>query len=321
MPLVTIAIPTYKRSALLKRALGSAISQTYSGDMEILVVENPSEDAIAGQSSAAEECCRSFSDSRIRYVLNANNLGMVGNWNHCFKLSRGRWVVILHDDDWLSPYHIETLMALAAANPDLRLVGCEGVIEREGQEPHVDGRPEMPIKSFRLTPFHFLLGNPFFASGVMLSKATALALGGFDNDWFPTMDHQFWLQCCEEVPCARVQYPLLHYYIGDNASLQPAILLKYIVNDWQQRVRLLERHFSRCRVLKWYSRAKVDREQIFLERLFKTSIDSDELHRLLAGAGWRAIAQNSGWAYFPVRAILEAWSIVFSKRLRRLSIN
>jgi glycosyltransferase len=318
MTLITVAIPTFKRSNLLQRAVRSVLSQTFSGKMEVLVVENPGEETMLGVQTNAERICLELADARVRYVRNASNLGMVGNWNRCLDLAMGRWVVILHDDDWLSPHCLELMLALVDANPELRLVGCDGIIEREGAIAHLDLRPTSPAKSVRLAPFHFLLGNPFFASGVMMAKETAIALGGFDPDWFPTMDHLFWLRFCEAGPCARIQSSLLHYSIGSNASLQPATLVGYILNDWNQRAELLTRHFPRNPLLRWYSRIKVHREHAFLERLFTVQLSSRELAAGLSESGWHPVPAYLRWTYFPIRAVLEVMSILFSERLEGL---
>jgi len=321
MPLVTVAIPTYGRSKVMRRTLLSVLSQTFSGTMEILVVENPSSETIPGVQSDAERFCAELGDTRVRYVRNASNLGMVGNWNRCLELARGRWVIILHDDDWLSPHHVELSLALADAHPELRLVGCEGIIERDGAAIHADVLPTSSVKSFRLAPFHFLLGNPFFAPGVMMEKMTAIDLGGFDANWFPTMDHMLWLRFCEAAPCARIQFPLVHYYIGNNASLQPKMLMTYVLNDWKQRTALLRRHFPRYAILRWYSRIKVHREHAYLEQLFNVRLSSEALEEGLLKTGWRPVPTYLRWTYFPVRTVLEAVSILFSKRLKPLRMH
>jgi glycosyltransferase involved in cell wall biosynthesis len=315
MPVVTIAIPTFNRSALLRRALLSAVSQTFEGEMEILVVENPSTETLSGVPTDAELLCGELADSRIRYIRNAGNLGMVGNWNRCLELAGGRWVVVLHDDDWLSPYHIELSLAMADAHPELRLVGCEGIIEREGTVFRSDLRPTSPVRAFRLSLFHFLLGNPFFAPGVMMDKETANALGGFDPAWFPTMDHLFWLRFCERCPCARIQLPLLHYYIGDNASLQSNVLIGYVLNDWRQRTAFLTRHFPRTAILRWYSRIKVYRERAFVQHLFNMKVNSEGMFEQLAKMGWRPVSPYLRWTYYPIRAALEIISILCAERL------
>lgn len=55
-PLVSIIIPTYNRAELLKRAIESALAQTYK-NIQIIVVDDASEDN-------TPEVVQSFKDSR-----------------------------------------------------------------------------------------------------------------------------------------------------------------------------------------------------------------------------------------------------------------
>lgn len=320
MPCVTIAIPTYKRGVLLQRAVRSALEQTFHGDLEILVVENPSEPPAPGMLTFAETLCLELADPRIRYVRNPANVGMAGNWNRCLELAQSAWVVVLHDDDWLAPRYVEISLALVDSNPALRLVCCYGFIEREGLPEQPDEDIGTSIRSIRLAPIHFLLGNPMPGPGIMMHRETALKLGGFDPGWFPTMDHVLWLRFCETAPCARIQHRLTHYSIGDNASLQPAALIGFIVNDWKQRQELLDHHFPRTPVLHAYSRIKVHREQVFIQNRFSLTISSQALEDRLTEVGWRSFSRTFRWIYFPIRAAIEFVALLTTVRLKALPV-
>lgn len=58
-PKVTVAIPTYNRSRLLKEAMASVLAQDYL-DFRVMVVDNASSDD-------TEQVVRSFADSRVTY--------------------------------------------------------------------------------------------------------------------------------------------------------------------------------------------------------------------------------------------------------------
>ena len=320
MPRVTIAIPTYKRGALLRRAVRSALEQTFHRDMEILVVENPSEPLAPGMLTFAETLCLELADPRIRYVRNSANVGMAGNWNRCLELAQSAWVVILHDDDWLAPRYVEISLALVDSNPALRLVCCYGFIEREGLPEQPDEEIGSLIRSIRLAPIHFLLGNPVPGPGIMMHRETALKLGGFDPGWFPTMDHVLWLRFCETAPCARIQHRLTHYSIGDNVSLKPAMLISFIVNDWKQRQELLDRAFFRNPILQAYSRIKVHRERAFLQNRFRIKIPSQDLEDSLTEVGWRPFSRAFRWVYFPLRVVIEVVSWYQTVRLKAVHV-
>lgn len=315
-PLVTIAIPTFRRADLLRRALQSAVSQAgVEGGMEILVVENP-DDAATSQPSDAERLCASLSDPRLRYVRNDSNLGMVGNWNRCLELARGRWVLILHDDDWLSPHFMRLVLGLLDAHPDLRMVGTSGVLEKgeEGTPPRLRER----LKPYRIELPHFWLGNPYFAPSVVMDRELALQLGGFDEAWYPTMDHVFWMRFCAAAPCARLPEPLVHYYIGANASLKPQMLIRYIVNDFRQRQELMRLTFPKQRWLTWYSRLKPHHERLFLQKFFDLQVPEQQLREALLEVGWRPLPRWLSWIYTPMRLGMELLSILLSKRLTRI---
>ena len=95
-PLVTIAIPTYKRAKYLKEAIDSALNQKDFHDYEVIVVDNDPENEFH-----VEKLISTYPKDKIKYYRNEKNIGMVGNWNRCIELSEGKWVSLLNDDDYL----------------------------------------------------------------------------------------------------------------------------------------------------------------------------------------------------------------------------
>lgn len=305
-PLITIAIPAYQRPDLLERALKSALAQmqlSLSEPIEVLVVEDPPAGGHTEASDRIERLCGAITDARFRYHRNPRNLGL-DNWNRCLQEARGRWIVILHDDDWLEPGFLRRCLDLIAANPELKLVGCRAILEREGEPAKIAWGALARHRPQRVGPFDFLLGNPFFVSGVMMDRRLALELGGFSHDWAPTQDSDCWLRFCEAAPAGHLPTPLVHYFIGQNASLDPEVLTACIVNDFKQRRRILETHYPGNVWLRWHSRLKPYREQAFLAQLFRRPLDTGAVDRALMEAGWRPVARGLRWTYLPLRVVL-----------------
>ena len=48
-----------------------------------------------------------FPGGRGRYFPNEPALGAVANWNWCLWMARGRWVMVLHEDDALYPWYLD----------------------------------------------------------------------------------------------------------------------------------------------------------------------------------------------------------------------
>jgi glycosyltransferase involved in cell wall biosynthesis len=92
-PLLTIAIPTYNRSAELGHTL-SVISPQLSAEVDCVVLNNASTDDTATVAARAAERC-----SFIRVVEHPVNVGGNANFLRCFEHAKGRWVWILPDDD------------------------------------------------------------------------------------------------------------------------------------------------------------------------------------------------------------------------------
>ena len=105
-PAISVCIPTYERYAnVLEQAIESILEQTFA-DFEIVISDNCSSYDIYQRLSK-------YKDGRIRIYKQSENIGMVANFNECIRLSRGRIIKPLCDDDALHP---ECLRYLAAVN-------------------------------------------------------------------------------------------------------------------------------------------------------------------------------------------------------------
>ncbi|MGC8622298.1 MAG: glycosyltransferase family 2 protein [Caldisphaera sp.] len=104
LPLVTIGIPTYNRSKYLKEALESALNQTYP-NIEIIVSDNASTD------DTQEMMKQYISNPKVKYFRQKENIGVPGNWNTCLNIARGKYFLLLSDDDILEKEAIEVLVS------------------------------------------------------------------------------------------------------------------------------------------------------------------------------------------------------------------
>jgi glycosyltransferase involved in cell wall biosynthesis len=115
-PYVSVAIPAYRRPRLLREAVRSALSQASSPSYEVVVVDDDPEPGIL-------DVVRNFPVDRLIVYQNPKNLGLWGNMNRCLELSRGEWVLFLHNDDLLLPGALEAFTRLISLNRSGQ-VGC-----------------------------------------------------------------------------------------------------------------------------------------------------------------------------------------------------
>ncbi|BBD68417.1 glycosyl transferase family protein [Nostoc commune NIES-4072] len=118
--LVSVIIPTYNRPEYLKQAIASAVKQSYQ-NIEIIVSDNCSPEN-------PQELVASFGDSRIRFWRHQQNVGMIANQQHGFKMARGKYVASLHDDDIWNEDFLAKLVPPLEANSELILAFCDQYI-------------------------------------------------------------------------------------------------------------------------------------------------------------------------------------------------
>jgi glycosyltransferase involved in cell wall biosynthesis len=116
-PIVSVCIPTYNGSQFLHECIDSILSQTFH-DFQLLIVDDRSFDNTV---DIAKEYAAK--DSRIKVVVNSQNLGLVGNWNRCLEIAEGEWIKFVFQDDLLAPECIEKmLLATRSGKP---IVYCD----------------------------------------------------------------------------------------------------------------------------------------------------------------------------------------------------
>jgi abequosyltransferase len=119
LPLLTIAIPTYNRSAALDRCLKCITDQVDNSDwrIEILVSDNCSPDNTGEVvSKYIEHGCR------VRYIRNEENMGIDFNVAQCYKEAAGKFAVAFGDDDILLSGGIDLIINTIQENPDCGVI-------------------------------------------------------------------------------------------------------------------------------------------------------------------------------------------------------
>lgn len=126
-PKVSFVVPCYKLAHLLGECVESILSQTYR-EFEVLIMDDCSPDN-------TREVAQSFTDSRVKYIRNQQNLGHLPNYNKGIELARGEYIWLISADDRLRrPYLLERYVRLLEDHPTVGYVFCPGVRLRNGQE-------------------------------------------------------------------------------------------------------------------------------------------------------------------------------------------
>ena len=99
--LLSVAIPAYNRPAWFERALKSVVSTPLAAQQQVEIIV--SDDSTSPDCKAVFEVCMTDWHGPHHYQANVPSLGMAANWNNCIRLASGKYLLILHDDDYLEP--------------------------------------------------------------------------------------------------------------------------------------------------------------------------------------------------------------------------
>ncbi len=97
-PAFTIGIPTFNRAELLDALIPRVLAQSFN-EFELLISDNASTDR-------TEIVVRKYSDPRIKYIRQHQNIGPTANFRAIVESAVGDWVVFHQDDDFLSKHFL-----------------------------------------------------------------------------------------------------------------------------------------------------------------------------------------------------------------------
>ncbi|MCB0837381.1 MAG: glycosyltransferase family 2 protein [Bacteroidetes bacterium] len=203
--LVSVIIPTYKRTTYLKIALDSVLKQTY-GNFEILVVNDfpPMEEEI-------DQLVAEFNDSRIKLIHHEENGGESASRNTALTYVKGEIVALLDDDDIWEPTFLEKHVAKHQERPEVGFVYCGYVRFWDDDVLGKQVRPAVPSPDDMYTAM--LTGKFVMASSSLISikKECFDECGNFDRNLPSFADWDMWVRIAQKYPFAHVEEPLTLY--------------------------------------------------------------------------------------------------------------
>ena len=227
-PLISIAIPTYRRPSLLRDSIESAVNQTLISSIEILIVDNDESSEFSDQ---IVDIVSEFNGVSIKYYRNSENIGMFGNWNRCFELSSSDYVVILNDDDLLHPEFAR--YALENINNASMLVTSHTQFNERSDVNFVATECRLNSQPKKVSLGDILCKNLANGSlGVLFNRKVAIDLGGFPESAFPISDYSFLVKNYMHGKLMVSDANLSYYRWGSNESMKAEVLDGFIVKGY-----------------------------------------------------------------------------------------
>lgn len=179
-PLVSVYIPTYNRSSLVKRAVESVKNQTYK-NIEVIVVDD-------GSGDDTEAIVKSLvgGETAVRFYKNENAKGACGCRNTAIKYAQGEYITGLDDDDEFTPDRIDTFVTFFEKNRYPYI--SSGIVFRGDKGDFIEFDKAGVITLEDLCQSN-VIGNQVFTTTENLRE-----IGGFDNASPAWQDYDTWLR-------------------------------------------------------------------------------------------------------------------------------
>jgi len=186
-PLISVLITTHNRSDLLKRAIESALKQTYQ-TLEVIVIDD-------GSTDDTEKVVNGYLKryDNVKYLKHSEAKGANVARNNGINYAQGEYIAGLDDDDTFSDNYIETLVNAYDENYSC-VVAATKVI--------------MPNKTILLTKkeiisLHELLYFNVVGNQVLVKKKNLIKAGLFDEALPACQDYDMWVRLISVCGAAK----------------------------------------------------------------------------------------------------------------------
>jgi glycosyltransferase involved in cell wall biosynthesis len=122
--LIRVFVPTYRRNAVLPRAISSLRMQTFTNWVCEIHNDDPSD-------SFPAQLVKHLADSRIELHQHEKNLGAVVTFNLFYRPITESFFAVLEDDNWWEPKFLATMLRKLTAHPDSTLAWCNQKVWEE----------------------------------------------------------------------------------------------------------------------------------------------------------------------------------------------
>ncbi|RXK62230.1 glycosyltransferase family 2 protein [Lacibacter luteus] len=205
-PLISICIPAYKNVVYLERLFQSIQSQTFQ-DYEVVVTDDSPDDAVG---KLIDQYRPSLP---ISYYRNATPLGSPANWNAAIAHATGRWIKIMHDDDWFADEHSLAVFANATMQTKAVFIFSGFVnVQLETGEQQSFVLSSSQEQMLRRNPLYLFRTNYVGHPSTTLIKNELKQW--FDESIKWVVDFEFYIRVLREHSFYAVKQPLIHIGIG-----------------------------------------------------------------------------------------------------------
>ena len=204
---ISICIPAFKRIEFLERLLDSVSIQEFK-DFEVVVTDDSPGDEV-------RLLCARYQDKfLLHYYKNARTLGTPENWNEAMRQAKGKWIKLMHDDDWFSRKDSLGIFAAMAAKAGDKLIISyyTNVYLEDGREERV--KPSLlRVNRLLKNPVAILSQNIIGPPSVIMHRNDKKCFYDHNLKWLVDID--FYIARLKYEKLQYIEQALVHVGLGE----------------------------------------------------------------------------------------------------------
>ena len=204
-PAVSVIMPVYNADKFLNQAIHSILNQTFT-DLEFIIINDGSEDK-------SKEIIKGYQDSRIIYLENTRNEGLVPSLNKGISAAKGKYIARMDADDIALESRLQMQIDFFEQNPKALVLATPVKLINEHNEDigswSHDIQHILP-ESIR----NFLPVNNCIAHPTVMIKADLLKKYKYNHSQKLSEDYDLWLRLsADKIAIYKLKEPLLLHRI------------------------------------------------------------------------------------------------------------
>jgi glycosyltransferase involved in cell wall biosynthesis len=199
-------MPVYNAEKFLDESIASILNQTYT-DFEFVIIND-------GSTDRSEEIIRSYSDSRIKYISNNQNIGLIETLNKGLSLIHSKYIVRMDSDDIAKQDRIERQLDYMEMNDQVAVCGSSIIKFRHDHKAAT--RVTQVITDPKVLAFCSIFYTCLYHPTVIIRNEIIKINNIIYNDkYLHAEDKAFWLDMKGYGLLGNIEEPLLYYRLHD----------------------------------------------------------------------------------------------------------
>lgn len=212
MPVISVILPAYNAEQTIEESIQSIVSQTFI-DWELIIIND-------GSTDNTKTKILSFIDSRIKYVENDGNKGLIYTLNRGIDLATGKYIARMDADDICMPERFEKQVAFMEENPKVIVCGTQikyfGT-KKKSYKKLVFTEHDRDLKDMLAMSTCFAHPSVMLRRDVLIENKVR-----YDKCFKNAEDYAMWVELMPFGEFANLPDTLLNYRVSDTQISQPS---------------------------------------------------------------------------------------------------